>query len=98
MKKCFQTCFLALFTLGLLTQCQPPVVNEGPNSISKNTPLKELEQKMMAEILLLAKEDQFRQFILKECLKQKHGDYNVRVRDIIAAYSENDKYKASRNH
>lgn len=88
---------MLLFTLGLLTQCETPVVNEGPNSISKNTPLKELEQKMMVEILNLAKEDQFRQFILKECLKQKHGDYNVRVRDIIAAYSENEKYKASMN-
>lgn len=65
MKKCIQTVFLALFTLGLLTRCETPIVNEGPNSISKDTPLKELEQKMMVEILNLAKEDQFRRFILR---------------------------------
>jgi hypothetical protein len=44
---------------------------------------------------LLAKEDQFIKFILNECLKQKHGDYNVYIRDIISAYKGLDKYKSS---
>lgn len=49
----------------------------------------------MVEILNLAKEDQFRQYILAECLKQKHGDYNVYITDIIASHREIDKYKKS---
>jgi hypothetical protein len=86
-----------LFTFGLLTQCNTPIIDERSNAITKDTPLRKLEERLMVEILNLAKEDQFRQFILKESLKQKHGDYNVYVRDIIAAYSEVDKYKQSMN-
>ncbi len=95
MKKCFQLTIAVFLIVGLLTKCQTPLVNNRVESINEHTPLRKLQEKVMVEILNLAKEDQFRQYILAECLKQKHGDYNVYITDIIASHREIDKYKKS---
>ncbi|MCF0075194.1 hypothetical protein LZD49_32225 [Dyadobacter sp. CY261] len=89
---------MAVFLLGLLTNCQnelPVVQDKGDRPLDVvNSPLRELQLKVMVEVLSLAKETEFRQFVLEECLKQKHGDYNVYIRDIIANYKGQEKYKA----
>ncbi|WP_090156396.1 hypothetical protein [Dyadobacter soli] len=91
---------IAAFFLGLLfTGCQNELpltqkTDDTPLDVV-NSPLRELQLKVMVEVLSLAKEPQFRQFVLEECLKQKHGDYNVYIIDIISNYKDQEKYKAS---
>ncbi|MBX9807288.1 MAG: hypothetical protein K2X95_05785 [Flavobacteriaceae bacterium] len=49
----------------------------------------ELKQKAIVPILEMSKNKQFKQFILNECLKQEHGEYNVYLSKIIAEYKDN---------
>ncbi|CAG4991306.1 hypothetical protein DYBT9275_00723 [Dyadobacter sp. CECT 9275] len=98
MSKNLKPLSIAVLLAGLLTNCQNEmhVVQKTDNNPLEivNSPLRELQLKVMVEVLSLAKEQQFRQFVLEECLKQKHGDYNVYIRDIIAKYKDQEEYKA----
>lgn len=37
----------------------------------------QLKQKAIVPLLVMAKNKEFKKFILDECLKQEHGEYNV---------------------
>lgn len=86
---------VVLLTIGLCSSCDTPIVNQRATPLSSDTPLEELQLNAMVEILTLLKEPEFKKYILDECLKQKHGDYNVHIKDIVSHYQEVDRYKKS---
>lgn len=54
--------------------------------------LVELKQKAIAPILSMAKNKEFKNFVLNECLKQEHGEYNVYFSKIIQKFKDNPDY------
>jgi hypothetical protein len=82
---------LFMFTIGLMS-CEKQevgIVKDATEEISV------LREKTLSEVMVLGKSPEFRQFILKECLKQKHGDYNVYLSDVIASYRGKSGYEKS---
>ncbi|NDP23029.1 MAG: hypothetical protein GZ091_18410 [Paludibacter sp.] len=55
----------------------------------------ELKQKAIVPILVMSKNKQFKQFVLNECLKQEHGEYNVYLSKIITEYKDNPSFSES---
>jgi hypothetical protein len=77
--------------------CENTPVSEVKLQNNSKQELIELKQKTMISILTIAKRKDFKEFVLKECLKQEHGDYNVYLSKIIAVYSEKEGYKEFAN-
>lgn len=57
----------------------------------------QLKQKAIVPLLVMAKNKEFKKFILDECLKQEHGEYNVYFLKIIEKFKDNPKYNESIN-
>jgi hypothetical protein len=53
---------------------------------SKAQQLVKLNQQLMTKVLLMSKREDFRDFVLQECLKQEHGEYNVYMTKVISHY------------
>jgi hypothetical protein len=94
MKKKLFKALLGLFVVTLLTQCKKSVVSDvQAEPATPKTELNVLRQEALVQILEMGKNREFRTYVLNECLKQKHGDYNVYLSDIVAAYSGKQELK-----
>lgn len=82
--------YLIIFTIIFaFFGCDKPeeLSSEKPNFNLDNEIL-ELKKKTTISILKMSKNKDFRTFILRECLKQEHGDYNVYLSKIIEEYED----------
>ncbi|NJL13218.1 MAG: hypothetical protein HC913_09610 [Microscillaceae bacterium] len=51
-----------------------------------------MKQALMSKALIMAKNEDFREFVFNECLKQEHGEYNVYFTKVISHYKAKAKY------
>ncbi|MHA4737357.1 hypothetical protein [Dyadobacter sp. MSC1_007] len=93
MKKMFTSFLVGSFCLGFFGQCASPLFEKAETMVSSNASVRELQFKIMQEILTLAQDEEVRRFILSECLKQKRGEYDVFVKDIIESYREVERFR-----
>ena len=77
-----------------LTQCQKSSFDEKATIANISAELLAAKTKALTTVLTAAKEPEFREFILSECLQQKHGDYNVYLKDVISAYRGKSGYES----
>jgi hypothetical protein len=76
----------------LLVGCESSSVPETTVKNDSKKELIELNQKAIVTVLKISKRRDFKEFVLEECLKQEHGDYNVYFSKIIEEYKEKDGY------
>ncbi|TDE54843.1 hypothetical protein [Flavobacterium sp. GT3P67] len=83
--------FIVVFVFyGCDNQTESSSVNSNHN-LEKE--IVELKKKTTISILKMSKNKSFKEFVLKECLKQEHGDYNVYLSKIIEEYEDKSAYK-----
>lgn len=84
--------FYSVLFCFVLSSCSDSSENKDVIATSKET-LIELKQEATTTILTMGKDKNFKKFVLEECLKQSHGDYNVSFSRIIEKYkSENSEF------
>jgi len=93
MKKNICNVLVGLMLVITLTQCKKTSVNGEFQSDNSKMELVVLRQQTMKEVLSMARNQVFKEFVLSECLKQKHGDYNVYIKDIITNFKGNPDYE-----
>lgn len=95
MKQILKIVPILLLAISLFSSCEKPIVDGNVNPISKDMSLKELQLNALVEILKLVKDPEFKEYLTLECIKQKHGDYDVYIKDIVSNFKDVDKYKSS---
>lgn len=93
MRKTISKIIFAVLFISLLSNCKKTSVPENFTEIDSKKELAVLRQQTMANVLVAAKNSEFRQFILNECLKQKHGDYNVYLKDVVSNFKAKPGYE-----
>jgi len=83
------TLFLVVISL---LGCENETATIQVSQIDSKKELVELKQKAITPILTMAKNKEFKDFILNECLKQEHGEYNVYFSKIIQKFKDNPSY------
>jgi hypothetical protein len=76
----------------LFVSCESSSVSEKTVQNDSKKELVALNQETIVAVLKISKRSDFKQFVLDECLKQEHGDYNVYFSKIISAYNGKDDY------
>lgn len=85
--------FIALFVVVFsFFGCENETVSIPVLQTNSKKELVELKQKAIAPILTMAKNKEFKDFVLNECLKQEHGEYNVYFSKIIQKFKDNPNY------
>jgi len=64
-------------------------------SIPKETRIKQLEETLMTEVLIMSRDPQFRSQIRDECIKQEKGEYEVTFEKIINLNEGNPAFSSS---
>jgi hypothetical protein len=86
MRKISSVLMAGLVVTALFTQCKKSAPQDSETETTSPADLASIRQRTMKEVLTAAKNPEFRTFVLNECLKQRHGDYNVYLEDVVAAY------------
>lgn len=87
---------IIFFAIAAITSCKKnsEAIRPGEFSVPA-TELNDLRQEVLVEILTMSKNMDFHRYVLNECLKQKHGEYNVYLADIVNNYKANADFKGS---
>ncbi len=83
--KKFLFCSVLFCSVLLLNSCSEPTNDIIPEQQSTKN-LTQLKKEAITRILSMSNDSEFKSFILTECLKQSHGDYNVYFSTIIEKY------------
>lgn len=81
-----------LAILFLFFGCESENVSKPDLQNNSKKELVELKQKAIVPVLRMAKNKDFKDFVLNECLKQEHGEYNVYFSKIIQKFKDNPSY------
>lgn len=98
MKRLLVGMYLAVLAISTLTQCKKQTTERVIDQTLNLNETKRLQAQMLICILDASKHSEFREFVLHECVKQKQGDYNVRVKDIVTRFKGNPNFDKTVNH
>lgn len=89
MKKITLKILLGLSLIATLTQCQKyAIMDKQPEPVLPKSDSATLRRQLLVEILGMSRSRDVREYVLNECLKQKHGDYNVYIVDVVNAFKD----------
>ena len=92
-KKLTMKKFIVLFVVAFsFFGCENETVSNPNLQTNSKKELAQLKQKAIVPILTMAKNKEFKEFVLNECLKQEQGEYNVYFSKIIKEYKDNPSY------
>lgn len=94
MKRAILKFTVSLLVVTIFTQCKKST-SEKESIRVDNSELGIVRQQTLSVVLTAAKNNEFRQLILNECLKQKHGDYNVYLKDVVSLLKERPDYSST---
>lgn len=89
---------IALFLVMVSISCRKSTTLERQQEIIiPETELNTLRKSALIQILRMSGNREFRRFVLNECLKQKHGEYNVYLIDIVNSFEGTSVFKEEIN-
>lgn len=87
---------VGVLIISAFSQCKKTTVADRiTETFVPKTELNSLRQEALIEVLTMSKNKSFRAYVLNECLKQKHGEYNVYLEDIVNTYKFDANFKES---
>jgi hypothetical protein len=90
MKKVFITLFSSVILVVFLSRCKK---DSDKIEVKPEAELSVLKEQTLFQVLTAAKQVDFRKLVLQECLKQKHGDYNVYLKDVALILKGKKEYE-----